>query len=579
MKTIKKLNESKKRNFDEQFFVFDTETYGLNPQKDKLAFGVIYGKDFLKILRTPKEFQEEFKHPRYNNKKIFAHNAEYDTSSIFGNVIANIDNSAIFNGKFISLKYHKTSFCDSSNIYPTSAEKIGKMLGFPKGKTPDKFINPEKYTKQEKRINTEDIEYCIQDCKIIFKALLQMFERVGGIRITIASTAMYYFRKRYLKSDILYSPLNDLFFESYYGGRTEAFKIGETSSKCYDINSLYPSEMIKMKFPDYKNLKYDEYINTNKFKNLIKFKEGFAKVRVLHSESYFGLLPYKCPKTKKLLFPVGEFTTFVNFNELRFAIKTGKVKILKVFYACYSNPIETPFSEYVKDLYTERKNSDSELMKTILKLLLNSLYGKFGMREKFTTTYYRKIPNKLIANLKSKNKFYKVQTFSTKRNDCYLITENYQTKSTFFSIPSIASYITSSARIKLLDGLLKNENKKVVYCDTDSIFLEDYENINLPLSNELGDWKLEDKHITEIRGLKNYSYIENGKHHHAIKGVPRGAKEIGKFKFESKKYIKTKEAIRRNKKTGEQKIVVKTITNKYDKRIVLENGNTKPIKI
>lgn len=579
MRTLKPLNSTTK-DIHKKFLVFDVETYGLEPQPKNLAFGVIYGFNFTKIIRTPKDFKNEFKKDFYKNKKIFAHNAEYDLSSIFGNVITELDESAVFNGKFISCNYHKTQFCDSTNLYPASLDKIGELLNLPKGFTPDKFINPKKYTEKQKRIDAKDIDYCIQDCKIVYTALLKLFQKIGGIRITIASSAMYHFRKNYLHETLLYNDLNDEFFSSYYGGRTEAFKIGKVSANCYDINSLYPHIMSTIKFPDFKNLKKEINPSLKRFHYLLKRKEGLAKVKVKHIDSYFGSLPFKREKDNKLLFPVGEFETTINLNELRYAYKNNLIEFISCEYIIFSNSSDTIFKDYVFDLYTERKESDNELNRQILKLLLNSLYGKFGMREKYKTTYYKRIPFATIESLKRQNKFYELKLFSHSRNDCYLVTENTQTKKSFFSIPSIASYITSGARIMLLDGLLKNENNSVVYCDTDSIFLENDTKLNLPLSNELGEWKLENKKIIEVRGLKNYTYIdEKGETKDAIKGVSKKAIEKERFHYEIQKYTKTKEAIRRNIETGKNQKHEKIISNKYDKRTVLKDGNTKPLKI
>lgn len=577
MRIVKPLSDIVKDDLNTKFLVFDTETWGLDARPEKLAFGVIYGFNFIKILFTPEEFKNEFKKDFYKGKKIFAHNAEYDLSTIFGNVIEDVDNSAIFNGKFIAANYGKTMFCDSANLFPASVDKIGVTLGMGKGTTPEKFINGE----NEKGIDIKDVEYCIRDCEIIYNALLNLFQKVGGMRITIASTAMYYFRKRFLKKPLIYNDLNDLFFESYYGGRTEAFKIGKTDSVVYDINSLYPDRMLNITFPDIKNLKRYDNVSIQQFKYLLSTKEGFAKVRIKHDSIYFGLLPVKTKinGSTKLLFPVGTFETTVNFNELRYAINTGYVSVLSVDYCVCSSPIESPFKSYVETLYNERKNESNELSKTILKLLLNSLYGKFGMREKYETTYYKKIPHSKITKLKEEQKFYELKLFSHERNDCYLVTENLKTKKSFFSIPTLASYITSAARIKLLDGLLKNENNTVVYCDTDSIFLESTKNLSIPISNELGDWKLEDKKVIEIRGLKNYTYIEEGKQKDAIKGVSKRSEELERYTFKSVKVTKTKEAIRRNIETGKPQEQIKIITNKYDKRIVNIDGTTKPIEL
>jgi hypothetical protein len=154
-------------------------------------------------------------------------------------------------------------------------------------------------------------------------------------------------------------------------------------------------------------------------------------------------------------------------------------------------------------------------------------------------------------------------------------------KNSFFSIPVYSSYITSHARIILLKGLLQNENNNVCYCDTDSIFLGGDFSGNV--SDLVGDFKKEDKHIIEIRGLKNYSHIDNeGKIINVIKGISRGSKEKKGTKvptYETKKYYKTKQAIEQNKEAGSAYIMVKTLTHEYDKRLVNSDGTTFPIKI
>ena len=89
------------------FFVFDTETTKLEPMPKNFVFGVIYGFNYQKVIYSVADFKKEFNHKRYENKFIFAHNAEFDLLTIFGNIIINIDNSAVFNGRFITAKYNK----------------------------------------------------------------------------------------------------------------------------------------------------------------------------------------------------------------------------------------------------------------------------------------------------------------------------------------------------------------------------------------------------------------------------------------------------------------------------------------
>ncbi|HUS49606.1 MAG TPA: DNA polymerase [Candidatus Paceibacterota bacterium] len=575
MRYLKKVRNKKRiEDIKNDFFVFDVETTKLEPIEKNFVFGVIYGYKFKKVIYSVENFKKEFNHSRYKGKIIFAHNAEFDLLTIFGNIYDCLDNKAIFNGKFISAKLNKVTFADSLNIFPFSLKKIGETIGIKKFE--NEKISGEKLT--TKNITSQDIRYCTRDCKIIFNALLGIFESIGVIKITLASLSMYHFRNQFLTENITFSELTDEFYESYYGGRTEVFKLGKCKAKCYDINQLYSHIMSYLKFPDIRVLKKETKVDVKYLMYCLKYYEGLAKIKVKHKEVYFGFLPYR---TDKLLFPVGIYTTIINFNEIRFALKYEAIEILECEYIVYAPSMETPFKEFIKYHYDNRLLAISEkddLKNFIHKYIPHSLYGRWAMRMKYETTYYNMIPYEIIEELEKTEKFHILKTFSEVREDCFLITENEKFINSFFAVPTFSSYITSEARIILLKGLLDNEKNGVLYCDTDSIFIE--QSFTGKISNLLGDWKLEEKNITEIRGLKNYVYInEKGETLEAIKGVSKNAKKVGKNIYESKQYFKTKESLRRNVEAGTEKTVRKKISGKYDKRIVLKDGNTKSIEL
>jgi len=584
MRNLRQGKIKPNNNIQKGFYVFDTETTCLEPIPKNFVFGVIYGffeggVAKTRVFHSVKAFKKEFENPIYKGKYIFAHNAEFDLLTIFGNIIKNIDRSAVFNGKFITCKYKGITFGDSMNIYATSVQKIGEMLG--SEKLENKKVKSEGLTK--KNITDEDIRYCEQDCRIVFDALLEIFTTIGDIKLTLASLSMYQYRTKYLSENVMFTDMVDEFYESYYGGRTEAFHIGKVDAQVYDINSMYSKAMLDCVFPDIKNLKKETHIDIKYLNFLMRGYEGLAKVTVRHTDTYFGYLPVKMEvgKSLKLVFPVGVFDTVVNFNELSFAIDQGVVEVLKVHYVVYGKPTVTPFKNFINDNYKEKIATTNKLKATIHKNIMNSLYGRFAMRMKKTCTYYDDLPFELIQELQDEDKVYELKTFSKERDDCYLITENEKMKNSFFSIPVYSSYITSHARIILLKGLLANENNNVVYCDTDSIFLSG--NFNGNISDLVGDFKKEEKHIIEIWGLKNYvCEDEKGKAVNVIKGISRGSvqkKGSAVPTYETKKYIKTKQAIAQNREAGESYIMVKTLIHEYDKRIVNSDGTTKPIKL
>ncbi len=591
---ILKRSKKKKRPTDltlqTDFFVFDTETTSLSPQPKNFVFGVVYGWNHLRVIHSVEDFIKEFEKKMYKGKFVFAHNCEFDLLTIFGNVYKYCDSRAVFNGKFIAANYKGVKFADSVNILLAKLSKIGESLGMLKGE--NEKIFSEGLTKEN--VTQEDINYCIRDCEIVYTALLRVFEEIGKIKITLSSISLEDFRQNYLDHDIFYDDLVYDFYDSYYGGRTEVFKVGDVYSEVHDINSLYPFCMKDNLFPDISNLKKEVNPPLKLFNYFLKKYEGMAEVEVMHKDHYLGFLPFR--KDNKLLFPVGRFKLHINLVELRFAIDAGIVEVIKCYSIVYANPVPSPFNNFVSDNYNKRLNSEDEFFKYFYKIKLNGLYGRFAMRKKYIDEYFEDVPFDIIDDLQRSNSYYSIKRFSVERDDCFLTTVNPANEVSFMAVPAWSSYITSYARLELLKGLLNNLGNGITYCDTDSIFSNDKFIGNI--SKDLGDWKKENKIVTEIRGLKNYSYLnlESGKEHDVIKGISKRAVKISKlfgvrwdvmseperiknYEYDIRKYLKTKESLRRNKEAGESIIMTKILKNTYDKRVVLEDGETKAITL
>lgn len=570
MKTLPRLKINN-RIYEKDFYVFDTETRGLRAKSDAFIFGVLYGFDTCKVFYTVDDFKKEFRKPAYKGKKIFAHNAEYDLNVIFDNIYS-LDKEAIFNGHFICATNGVCTFADSLNIFRTSVKELGKIIQKEKLEISQDLIKG----KKDIEVKPQMIEYCIRDCEIVYEALLYIFNLVGNIKITIAGLSLDYFRRFFQPFNIDYNEyLESNFFKSYVGGRCEAFFIGKTKAFVYDVNSMYPKAMFYSKFPNPKYLKFLSYLSPETFeKTILKSYEGCAKVKLFHKPNYFGFLPLK--KKGKLLFPVGTFEGYYNFNEIRFALNNKMIILLKVTDIVYAEAMKSPFENFVFDLYNKRIKSNSDIEKLTYKLLLNSLYGKFAQRVKAKMIYIDDIDLQfnIIKGYSLKNKLIKIHPFNAIRKDCFIEVKS-DRGFLYHTIPSFSSYITSYARIELLKLFIKYEKNKIIYCDTDSIFVE--KQLNIENSNKLGELKRENKTITEIRGLKNYSYLTDGIEINKIKGIPKNSELIDYSKYRYKTLIGTKEGLRRSKQSGIQEERIKIISNKYDKRIVDANGNTKAI--
>jgi len=578
----------------DDFYVADTETgteynmeksklghvikWQLEATQKKFIFGAVYGKNYTKVFHSLKEMQDEFKERRYKNKTVFFHNfGKYDSSVLFDSIF-DLDNESIFIGsRFISCTNGVCTFADSLNIYKASVKEIGKKLGLEKLGMNDGNYKRSLWPRDKAR----DINGCVRDCQIIYDALLDIFEKCGDIKLTIGSLAMTYYRRFAMPYWIESNENTKHFWKSYYGGRTEAFKLGNVHAQVIDVNSLYPDRMKETVFPNPKFIKYESQPDRKYFEKLLKEYEGCAQIDVFHPEFFIGLLP--CRHLGKLMFLNGSFSGCYNFNEIRFALRYG-VEIKKIHWCCHSERMPSPFEKFVDILAEEKFLANAQgrsLDEWVAKYLMNNLYGKFGQRIDEKSIYIKDVVEQydLIAEHQRKGTFIKLLAFNSERCDGFLIVKELKNKDPKYSIPSFSSYITSAGRVKLCEQLIKMQHQKPVYCDTDSIAFSigDYNESSM----RLGEWKLENKIITQIRGPKDYDYynLEKNTSHTRTKGIPTKATQLTENSFEFVSLVGQKEGLRRGLDIGIPLKRVKELRRNYDKRVVLNDGETKPIFI
>lgn len=571
MKKLRKTNRKKAENIKNDFIVIDIETQGLNATSKAFLFGVAYGYKIYEVFFSVKDMENYLLN--CGKKYVFAHNGgKYDYLAIFGNLIKRFNTNVLYNdSRFISFKHEKTTFADSLNLLPLSVKKIGESIGLHKLETDIQLIKG-----NVKDISQDMIYYCKIDCKIVYKALLQLFETAGTIKITLAGLSLNYFRNYYMHTDILYNDLSIEFFKSYSGGRCEAFKIGKTNSYKYDINSMYPYVMKTCNFPNPANLKMIKNCTIDfALKKIEKF-EGLIYCELIHKKHYFGFLPVKI--NNKLIFPIGKITGHFNFNEIRFALKHKIIDLIDIKYLIYSIDKINPFIDFINDNYNKRIQG-GEADKLIYKLFLNSLYGKFAQKietEKIYFDNYRQMLD-ITDTLKGKN--YTIEPQNKNSTYGYIVIKKPETETYLNNtIPVFSSYITSEARILLLSKMLKYQKNIITYTDTDSIFVEKPENIEN--STEIGHFKLEKSKVTHIYGLKNYKEKTEKKTIHKIKGIPKNALKKGQNTYTYTTIAAPKTAIIQGIEAGQPIEITKRIKGLYEKRIILKDKtNTKPIKL
>jgi len=407
-------------------------------------------------------------------------------------------------------KEMKTSICfiSSTNFFSTSLREVGKLFG----------INKLEYDYDKGGLE-EGIIYCQRDRQIVRVAMESFFKfveenKLGNVAKTISGQSFNAFTTSFMSHEIfIHTSKNAIALErtSYYGGRVECGFIGTANpDKDYyklDINSMYPYVMKESNYPT-KLMSFRKYASIEDIKDAIDEGESvIASVRVRSRKPFF---PYRTKD--KLIFPIGEFDTVLCTPELEFAFNENC--IVEVYEASfYANaPL---FAGFVDFFYTERlkaKAAKDKIRDNNYKLIMNSLYGKFGQKEDITTEFDEADETKICCRMvydADEDKTYFEKTFGGKTF------RKSGEREAFNSFPAISAHVTSFARIELLKCILKADFKNVLYMDTDSLFVtkEGYERLLDQIDPaRLGALKLEEisNHVI-IHAPKMYTFGKNTK--------------------------------------------------------------------
>ena len=361
-------------------------------------------------------------------------------------------------------KVKKATFFDSLKIIPFSVEQIAYSFNLPINKLTLDYDIPRKIGHE---LTKEEIEYIKNDVLIVAKALKVLFDEKLD-RMTEGSNALHDFKKDFKQSKWeryfpeLDKTLDEELRKSYKGGFTylsPEFKEKEVENvTILDVNSLYPSVMFNSPMPIgepiYFEGKYEDdkifplYIQTFSCSFEIK-KNKIPTIQIKNSMSFIA----------------NEYLTSSN-NEI--VVLTLTNVDLKLFFEQYNvydieyicgwkfKSMTGIFTDYINKWIT-RKNeatlTKNKGQRTLAKLMLNSLYGKFATSLK----------------AQSKNPYLNEEGIVK-----YSLGEEEEKKGLY--IP-IGSFVTAWARNKtirtsqaIMDySINKYGQNKYIYSDTDSI--------------------------------------------------------------------------------------------------------------
>lgn len=505
----------------------------------------LYGNnidDFIKFCANPKE-----------NYVMYFHNLKFDSEFIF-NYLLNSGYTCIKDKKdrqdktfttlisdmnqiysieiFFEIKgkrTNKVTIYDSLKILNFSVEQIAKDFDLPIRKLELDYTTE----REVGHVLTEhEIDYIRNDVEIMARALDYMF-KIDLKKMTIGGDALFDYKKM-ISSFTHYFPIlpyeiDQDIRQAYRGGFTylnECYK-GATLGAGWvlDVNSLYPSVMYNCLLPFGEPLFFDGEYEEDKLYPLYvqsisaSFELKKDHIPTIQLKNNTNFIP-----TEYVTSSNGDIVDLVLTNvDLQLFKEHYDLEYIKYHGGWKFKGIKGLFRDYIDKWTTvkiESKKQNNLAMYRISKLMLNSLYGKFGLNPNIRSKY-PDLDDKGIVTYK----FYEKET----REPIYI---------------PIAAFITSYARNKTIrtsqaikEYSIKNYGKDYyIYSDTDSIhtlftdteILKQFVDID---DYRLGAWKLESQFI-KGKYLRAKSYIEmspEGKLNCTVAGLPKNLGDLVDF--------------------------------------------------
>ena len=251
--------------------------------------------------------------------------------------------------------------------------------------------------------------------------------------------------------------------QCYYGGRVQVFRRGFVAEpvSVYDFNSLYPSAMSTVPMPS-RFLNYKESSNARDLAAVLPDLAACAHVRLAPGA---GPFPHRLAGMVVCADRAG--SAYLCGRELELALSRGAVRTV---YSRALYRADRLFERFVQHWYARKQDgrtrSDKAATATA-KIMLNSLYGKFGQSGKqwehapdsFSPGPYRfwwsKHPaNKSVVRMRSVAGRVERQSGQTH---------------TQVALVALSASVTAAGRVRLEEALSCCGKCDVLYTDTDSV--------------------------------------------------------------------------------------------------------------
>lgn len=427
-----------------------------------------------------------------NNSKIYFHNLAFDGAFIVDYLFRKGERPevSIFSKRWYSVKYKHIEFRDSMKLLPsTSVEVLPKQFNLPLKKLGDDY-DYKRIRKIGEKLTDQEIQYIKNDVTIVGLTMQKLIEAGFNITYLTIGSFVYAMINRSMDKttkrnyeDI--TPEDDeVLRKAYYGGYTAvnvAYKDKVVDNiTAIDYNSMYPSMMLYRPMPigrpETLKAKTDitPYLNENYFV-IVEFeaedvnlkpgrfptltRKGFVAQYKTHFDIFTALLPWSDFEWAKKNYTFGELNikkyivfnaTTGDFNDVIHGLKTLKEQ---------SSEVDED-GKYIK-----------AGVRTFAKLCLNSMYGKFAQ------------------SLVNERRLIKLDEETDALKE-YPEEDQELGKGKYLPV-SIA--VTAAARNELFSVYDRIGYDRIIYSDTDSIYIKDYKNdiADLIHDSDFGKWAIE----------------------------------------------------------------------------------------
>ena len=265
----------------------------------------------------------------------------------------------------------RINIVDSLNYYRMPLKQLGELVDLPKLDMPD----PADY-------DSTWIRYWQRDVEILERAFCHLLRwtkdhDLGNFAYTLPSQSWNAYRHRFMPVKLL--PTLDpeekaIARAGYFGGQTEVFKLGKITQPAFllDVQSLFPAVMARNYYP-VKSVDSCTIDRQSTIPPPYDLKSCICEVDINSQD-----VPYPYRRDNKILWATGTFTTSLVGPELARAAELGHITSYRRWVAYRMASIFTDFVAYFGHVKQAAERAGNQVERELAKLILNSLYGKFG---------------------------------------------------------------------------------------------------------------------------------------------------------------------------------------------------------